>query len=100
MRFRLIVTAAAFVFLLSSLTTGWALYTRFSQSNTRFAQAVAARKDNAKTWHAVICSIESATLRSKTLNAVQKDDALAFYDSLLVTNVHTAPCGLRTPAKR
>lgn len=44
-------------------------------------------------WHAVICSIEQAVYKNKTLTVVKKRDAIAFYDGLLINQVHTVGCG-------
>lgn len=48
--------------------------------------------DNKKVWHAVICSIEQQVIRSG-ISRDRATKAIAFYDSLLINDVHTSPCG-------
>lgn len=82
-----IVAFALLVFLLSSFATGYTLYTRFTETNAR-------RADNARVWHAVICSIEKQVVIEKRLSKPRETRALRFYDRLLREDVHTSPCGL------
>lgn len=50
------------------------------------------RAQNLRTWHQVICSIETAVIASKAPPA-RKIAAVKFYDRLL-EQIHAAPCGV------
>lgn len=91
-RWRIAVDLLAVLTAASLLISGWALYTRFNETN-------AARKRNAQIWHAVICDIEKQIVASRQnddprLTAARKRKLLRFYDGLLVKDAHAAPCGL------
>lgn len=65
----------------------------------RVEQGRANRANNAKVWHAVICSLEVATLNSKTATPARIKAAIRLYDELLIEDVHTSGCGLLKPKK-
>lgn len=54
-------------------------------------------KENANTWHAVICSIEQAVIEDPKQPREEKVRFIKFYDGLLVNQVHTQPCGFVIP---
>lgn len=87
-RYLLIVLSV--VTLTASALAGWALYDRFAEGNR-------AVKDNKATWHAVICTIEAATVKNPKTTRAEKAQSLAFFDGLLVNNVGTKPCRLHVP---
>lgn len=91
-RWRIAVDALAVLTAVAIILSGWALYTRFNDSN-------AARKRNAQIWHAVICDIEQKVVKSKTIPLQKKRDDLVFYDRLLVVDAHAAPCGIKLPRR-
>ncbi len=84
-RFALTLTAA--VSAAALVLAGWALYARFEQSNAN-------REANKMVWHAVICSIETAVIKSQP-DSAKRDATLRFYDRLLTQQVQTTGCGLR-----
>lgn len=92
-RFRLVFNILAVASALALILAGWALYDRFQQTNQfRAAQA--------HVWHAVICSIEVAVVKSPHLPEAKKRQSLRFYDRLLVQDVNAPPCGLAQKGHR
>jgi hypothetical protein len=85
-RWRIAIDFLALISATALILSGWALYDRFSGTNR-------ARADNKRVWHAVVCSIEQAVYKNKTLTITKKRDAIAFYDGLLINQVHTSGCG-------
>lgn len=82
-----LAVAALAAFLLSSFITAWAVYGRFTETNAN-------RRNNAQLWHVVICDIERSVLNDPHSDPQRVSNFLKFYDRLLVTDVHAAPCGL------
>lgn len=91
-RWRLAVDALAVLTAFALLLSGWALYSRFTETNH-------ARADNRAVWHAVICSLERATMKQPHVPPARVRTVLVFYDKLLVEDVHAAPCGLVSEVK-
>lgn len=87
-RWRIAVDLLAVLTAVSLLVSGWALYTRFNQTN-------ALRTRNAQIWHAVICDIEQAVVVDRKLTLKRKLRFIKFYDKLLVRDAHAAPCNLK-----
>jgi hypothetical protein len=75
----------------ASVVAAGGFYTRFEETNHN-------RAANARVWHVVICDIEQQVLRNSA-SPVNKVDFLKFYDHLLVSDVHAAPCGLQGRVK-
>lgn len=89
-RWRLAIDFLALLAAVAIILSGWALYDRFSTSNH-------ARSENRAVWHAVICGIEQAVVKDDKTHKRTADHTrtvLAFYDRLLVEDVHAAPCGI------
>ncbi len=86
-RFAIWLGVTSLIATLAILVAAWALYSRFAQTN-------AYRRADQRIWTSVICQIETAVTRSKTLTPAQIKASLRFYDSLLVKDVQTAGCGL------
>lgn len=86
----IVVAAIAVVIALGS--AAFALTERTLATN----DAVSTQK---RTWHAVICSIESQTIQNPKTPYTQKVLTVQFFDGLLVHNIQTAPCGFTVPAK-
>jgi hypothetical protein len=55
------------------------------------------RAANAATWHAVICAIERATAANPLSTVQQSKAQIAFFNDLLVQDVHTVPCKVTVP---
>jgi hypothetical protein len=87
---RRLAYASAVIFVLLSGLTGWALYSRFEQTNRN-------RDTNAAIWHAVICSIEQQSLNDPFTSNDSKRASVKFFDGLLMDDVHTTGCGLKLP---
>jgi hypothetical protein len=88
-RLALIAVLTGFL-LLNASVSAWALYTLFEQTNHN-------RAANSRIWHAVICDIQTNTLKSRQGKSAKAKDInafLDFYDHLLVADAHAAPCGL------
>lgn len=88
-RYRIVIDTLAVLTATALLLSGWALYSRFGETNSR-------RAENARVWHAVICSIEQAVVADRTRHYPdgEKTIILKFYDGLLTNDVHTTGCGL------
>lgn len=91
-RFRLAVDFLAFLTFLALVLSGWALYGRFAATNE-------ARRNNQHVWHAVICSIEQATLSNTKRPLADRKASVQFFERLLINNVKTAPCRLPVPRR-
>lgn len=91
-RWRIAVDLLAVLTAVALLVSGWALYTRFNQTNVLRAR-------NAQIWHAVICDIEhqivvNSNINEHSLTLKRRKFVLRFYDNLLVKDAHAQPCNL------
>lgn len=91
-RWRITVDFLAVLTAASLFVSGWALYSRFNETN-------AARARNAQIWHAVICDIEEQIVADNHTTRAEKARYLAFYDTLLVKDAHAKPCGIKLPGR-
>ena len=82
-----IASACGVAAFLALALAGVSLIVRFDATNQ-------ARANNARVWHAVICNIETTVIAKKGVSLAQKRYAVQFYDHLLVSDVHSAACGL------
>ena len=73
-RWRIAIDFLALISAAALILSGWALYDRFSGTNH-------ARAENKRVWHAVICSIEQAVYKNKTLTVVKKRDANQMWEA-------------------
>lgn len=86
-RWRLAVDVLAVLTAIALVLSGWAIASRFSETNR-------ARAANKAVWHAVLCDIERATDARKDISKRRKIQSIKYYDHLLVDLVHTRGCGL------
>lgn len=74
-----------------SLTlAGWALYDRFSETNTRRAAQQRVNNENRETWRKVLCFARDEVVKSPA-PAAQKAQAVKFYKDALKL-VGARPC--------
>lgn len=76
MRDRFITPGAAILCAVALAVSGWALFSRFSETNQR-------RQQNAQAWHLVICYLEALTLQNKQATIDQRMRAIKAYDHIL-----------------
>lgn len=86
-RVRVAVNALAILTALALFTSGWALFSRFQETDRL-------REESAHVWRSVICTIEQSVIADDMRTLDQKRKSIEFYDNLLINSVRTFPCGL------
>lgn len=81
---KIITPGAAILCAICLIVSGWALYSRFQDTNSR-------RDANARAWHLVICYLEGLTVANKRATPDQRDRAITAYDHILKL-VDAPPC--------